>query len=46
MELPYPKILEGLPQKKLSIVLNIPILNNLLKKKIKSKSKQMIRNIK
>ncbi|MCA0931500.1 AMP-binding protein [Lutimonas saemankumensis] len=31
------KILEGLPQKRLNVVLNIPILNNVLKKKIKSK---------
>lgn len=31
------KILEGLPQKRLNILLNIPVLNNILKKKIKSK---------
>lgn len=31
------KILEGLPQKRLNILLNIPFLNNLLKKKIKDK---------
>lgn len=31
------KILEGVPQKKLNTLLRIPILNNILKKKIKSK---------
>ena len=31
------KIREGLPQKKLNILLNIPILNSVLKKKIKQK---------
>ena len=31
------KILEGLPQKKLNTLLRIPILNNVLKKKIKQK---------
>jgi len=31
------KILEGLPQKKLNTLLKIPILNNVLKKKIKQK---------
>ena len=31
------KILEGLPQKRLNFVLNIPFLNRLLKKKIKQK---------
>jgi len=31
------KILESLPQKKLNILLNIPIINNILKKKLKYK---------
>jgi long-chain acyl-CoA synthetase len=31
------KILESLPQKKLNILLNIPIINNILKKKLKHK---------
>ena len=31
------KILEGLPQKKLNIILNIPFLNSLFKKKLKTK---------
>lgn len=31
------KILQGLPQKRLNILLNIPFLNNLIKKKIKGK---------
>jgi len=31
------KILEGLPQKKLNIILNIPFLNSIFKRKLKSK---------